>query len=65
MTFEKELETLINKCSKENESNTPDFILAEYMSDCLKAFNKANNRREQWYGREELAVHTIIDAPLD
>ncbi len=41
-TFLKRLEKLINEYSKENESNTPDFILAEYMNDCLNTFTKAS-----------------------
>ncbi len=49
--FEKELGRLINRYSVENESNTPDFILAQYMRECLDAFNKASNRREQWFGK--------------
>ena len=49
--FIKELETLINKYSMENDSNTPDFILAEYLSNCLKTFNTTLQRREAWYGR--------------
>jgi hypothetical protein len=49
--FENELATLINRYSKENESNTPDFILARYMSDCLEAFTKASRNRESWYGK--------------
>ena len=54
MDFIKELEHLINVCSIENESNTPDFILAQYVRHCLDAFNKACNARERWYGRGEL-----------
>lgn len=50
--FEKELEQLINKHSLENESNTPDFILARFVSDSLDAYTKAANRREQWYDRQ-------------
>lgn len=50
-TFQKELESLINRYSKENDSNTPDFILAEYMNACLQAFDHAVNQREKWYGR--------------
>lgn len=46
--FKKELEALINSYSKENESNTPDFILAEYMINCLHAFEKATNERTKW-----------------
>lgn len=51
--FRKELEKLINHHSCENESNTPDFILAKYLSDCLKAFDTAVNDRSAWYGRKE------------
>jgi len=45
----KEIEQAINKNSCENGSDTPDFILAEYLTDCLKAFDKAVVRREEWY----------------
>ena len=54
LTFEKELESLINKYSLENLSDTPDFILAEYIQNSLIAFNKAVNHREMWYGRNGL-----------
>lgn len=50
--FVKELQHVINCHSKENGSDTPDFILAEYMADCLKAFEVATKSREKWYGRE-------------
>jgi len=39
--FERELEQLINRHSEENQSNTPDFILAIYLRGCLNAFNHA------------------------
>lgn len=51
MTFEKELENLLNRYSKEIASNTPDFILAAYISDSLDAFNAATKERDRWYGR--------------
>lgn len=50
--FRKELSELINKSSMENASNTPDFILAEYLSACLLAFDTAIQQRETWYGRD-------------
>jgi len=50
--FEKELQTLINKHSIENVSNTPDFILAQYLSMCLHAFETATQQRETWYVRD-------------
>jgi hypothetical protein len=49
-TFVKELEHTINRYSQENGSNTPDFVLAEFLQDCLNAWNKACRRREEWYG---------------
>ena len=50
--FRKELEGLINRHSMENGSDTPDFILAGYMADCLDAFDAAMTAREIWYGRK-------------
>ena len=50
--FEKELRSLINKHSQENLSNTPDFILSQYILGCLAAFNTAVQQRENWYGRD-------------
>ncbi len=48
--FRQELEILINKANVENGSNTPDFLLAEYLMDCLRAFDKATRSRDMWYG---------------
>lgn len=50
--FRKELERLLNCMSMESRSNTPDFILAQYMIDCLEAYDRAVNRREVWYERK-------------
>lgn len=50
--FYRELTSLLNKYSKENESNTPDFLLASYLIRCLDAFNSITNSRENWYGRK-------------
>lgn len=60
MAFLDELRTLINRHSKENGSNTPDFILAEYLNDCLRAFDKTVVLRERWYGREPFAPPTVL-----
>lgn len=48
--FESELESLINRHSIENESGTPDFILATYIRNCLDAFSIAVRHRSKWYG---------------
>lgn len=40
ITFKQELTSLINKYNLENTSNTPDFILADYLINCLDSYNK-------------------------
>lgn len=55
-TFEKELESLINRYCKENGSNTPDLILANYLLNCLEAFDVATNSRRDLHGHKELSV---------
>jgi len=60
--FYKELENLINRHSMENDSNTPDFILAKYLANCLKNFNEIVNDRERWYGRLE---YELFDTQLE
>lgn len=52
-SFRYVLRALINVHSIENESDTPDFILAEYLTDCLAAFDKATKRRTEWYSKGE------------
>ena len=51
MEFQKELRDLINRYSMESGSDTPDYILAEYLMGCLEVFNKTVKARESWYGR--------------
>lgn len=53
-SLEDELKRLLNRHSQENDSNTPDFILAEYLLGCLKVFNTAVRDRDKWYGRENV-----------
>lgn len=53
LTFEEALEILINSYSMENGSDTPDFILAQYLNQCLINFNNIVTRREEWYGRNK------------
>lgn len=49
--FTKELSSLINRHSMEQNSNTPDYILANYLTNCLYAFNECSKHREAWYGK--------------
>jgi hypothetical protein len=58
-SFEEELSHLLNRYCKENDSNTPDFILAHYLVKCLDNFNSASREREKWYGKE-LKIETRV-----
>jgi len=49
--FEAGLSNLLNRVCAENDSDTPDFILAKYLLGCLKNFNETVKARENWYGR--------------
>lgn len=56
--FRKELIRLLNAYSKDSESDTPDDILAEYLLDCLRTFNRAVSAREE---REGVASGSVIE----
>lgn len=64
-SFELELQSLLNRHSRESASGTPDFILAEYLSGCLSLFHDAVNRREAWHGRVTSAPPTPLTSPAD
>jgi hypothetical protein len=49
-TLAGDVQRAINYHSAENGSNTPDFILAEYLMDCLGAFDKAARSKARWSG---------------
>ncbi|AVD99733.1 hypothetical protein HWB51_gp079 [Mycobacterium phage Cuke] len=67
--FEKELASLINRHSMENGSGTPDFIVAAYLTHCLKSWNAMVRSRESWYGREQdqfgMPVPKAVDTQED
>jgi hypothetical protein len=54
--LEKELRVLLNRHCEENASNTPDFLLAQYVLAALDAANNLINEREYWHGRATKAV---------
>jgi hypothetical protein len=45
-----EIERAINRTTAEAGSNTPDYILAEFLVSCLSAFDTAVNARERATG---------------
>jgi len=55
MTLKQSLADLLNQHSRENNSNTPDHILADYLYRCLENFEITSRAREQWFG-EELSI---------
>jgi len=64
--FRTGLESLLNRHSMENGCDTPDFILAGYLYDCLQAFDNAMTMRETWYGRRAVPADAPTgDAPND
>jgi hypothetical protein len=48
-TFEGKVARAINHHSFESGSNTPDFVLASFLSQCLKAFDDTITKREDWF----------------
>ena len=52
MAFKEELEKLLNKYSMENMSNTPDYILANYMYNCMHSYNAAVSARDKWHSKQ-------------
>lgn len=44
-----EIRATLNRHSAENGSNTPDYVLASFLADCLQAFDTATNRRHAHY----------------
>ena len=67
--FRGELAMLINKYSKENESNTPDYVLSEYLESCLAAFDRAVRAREDHTpprssDAEAVNVRATTESPL-
>jgi hypothetical protein len=48
MDFRTELKGLLNRFSIDSKNNTADYILAEYLNNCLDAYNKAVAEREKY-----------------
>lgn len=62
--FRRELAALLNSHSMENGSDTPDYILAEFLLHALVAFNETVRTRETWYGRTpQRATAGLIGGP--
>lgn len=62
--FLKELEDLINRHCMENESNTPDYLLAEYLCGCMKVFATTTAARDKWWGNKNSIVDRCESSEL-
>lgn len=51
-SLKEKLRHFININSIDNQFNTPDFVLAEYLHSCLKSFEEATKSRAKWYGED-------------
>ncbi len=58
-----EIKTVLNRHSRENGSNTPDHILADYLLACLAAFDAAVDSRARWYGRMDTIEYGPVSYP--
>jgi len=58
-TLNEELRQLLNRKCRENNSDTPDHILADFMLDCLIAGEAMIAKREIWYGRFKKGSPTL------
>src|SRR5690348_16325233 len=48
------LEQLLNQFSAENESNTPDYILASLLRKTLQTWDNHTKERDRWWGNRSL-----------
>ncbi len=48
--FRSDLSALLNRYSKENRSDTPDWILRDFLCDSLRAFDRATRKRSGFCG---------------
>ena len=56
-----DIAAVLNRHSRENASNTPDFILAGVMVSALTAYEQASNHRERWYSASVSVPHAPED----
>jgi len=61
LSFIDELGHLLNRYSMENTSNTPDFMLAQYLRGCLALLDTTIQQRETWYGRDGRPTYSTLE----
>lgn len=66
MSLLTDIESLINRHSRENVSGTPDFILANYLQAALDNFEATVKARDSWWGFVPMIGGTVpaADTPV-
>jgi len=54
VSFDRELELLLNRHSVENNSNTPDFVLASLLKATLATWDLHTKERDRWFGNRSI-----------
>jgi len=60
-TFREGLRHIINCHSMENGSDTPDFMLADYLVGCLELYDKTLLARDKWMSRPRWTPGQMLD----
>lgn len=60
MSLSDDIRAAINRASREGPSNTPDFILADYLLLCLDSYERAVMARDLWYSQHPRPGQTLI-----
>lgn len=63
--FRERLAALINEYSLENGSNTPDFIIADYLIECLRTYNKTVKARDRFFSFKPFKNSMILEPRLE
>ena len=63
--FRTAIEGVINTHCMENGSNTPDFVLAEYLLSCLRAFDLATLQRSMFYSMHHQAAGDPLTSDVE
>lgn len=61
--FHEELRHLLNRACVENESNTPDFVLALFLQSVLDAYGVTVTARDAWFGYKPWYDNPRVEAP--
>jgi len=62
-TLRQDITTALNRHSAEQNSNTPDFILAEYLIDCLAAYDRATAARHRHHHGVNETMEMVFTEP--